>query len=587
MCEKEKINRQSDLNIGTAGHVDHGKCIARNTPILIPGKGLIEIRELWNTVVNEGEAFRLSEEEWVYPLEDLHVLSLNLHTLVFVKSNALLYVQKYDGKLYKIVTGGGRWIELTSRHPLPLYKNNRLVWTKAKSLKVGDLLIVPSLYRDGFLEDVSDNGGLSLDEIKHISKVRYNDYIFDLVVPKHHNFIGGEKGFILHNTTIIEALTGIWTSSHSEELRRGITIRIGYADMPIYKLKNDVGKEIYWSFPKYNGYKNPELLRIISFVDCPGHESLMANMLSGAAVMDGAMLVIAANESVPRPQTKEHTMALQIMGVKHIVVVQNKLDLVSKEEAKNNYRMIRDFLSSTMYADSPIIPISAVHNVNLHYLVEALYKNIPVPRRDFTRPYRIFIIRSFDINKPGTPYDKLRGGVIGGSIVQGKIKIGDEIEILPGYLYMENNKVKHLPLYTEALSLRTAYASLKEAYGGGLIGVQTDLDPYLTKSDGLVGNIAGKPDTLPPVTYELNMDIELFRYVVGTDESIEVKPIEMNEKLRLNVGPAITLGIVSSVSRDSIHTNLYRPVVAEEGWRVAIATRVNNMWRLIGVGVIK
>ncbi len=397
----------------------------------------------------------------------------------------------------------------------------------------------------------------------------------------------GTAGHVDHGkTTIIEALTGVWTSSHSEELRRGITIRIGYADMPIYRYRIS-DKDVYWSWPEYDGHKPEELVRVVSFVDCPGHESLMANMLSGAAVMDGAMLVIAANEPVPRPQTKEHTMALQIMGVKNIVVVQNKLDLVSKKEAKENYEMIKEFLSTTIYADAPIIPVSAVHRVNLQYLVEALYKHIPIPERDLSKPYRMFVIRSFDINKPGTPYKELRGGVIGGSIVQGKVKVGDEIEILPGYLYSEGGKIVHQPLYTTVQSLRTRYVSLKEAYGGGLIGVQTDLDPYLTKSDNLVGNVVGAPDTLPPVLYELELDVELFKYVVGTDESIEVKPISMNERLRLNVGPAVTLGVVTSARGESISVKLHRPVVAEEGWRVAIATRVNNMWRLIGVGKVR
>lgn len=394
----------------------------------------------------------------------------------------------------------------------------------------------------------------------------------------------GTAGHVDHGkTTIIQALTGIWTSSHSEELRRGITIKIGYADMPIYKFSKD-GSIVYWSYPEYKDWKLEELVRVISFVDCPGHESLMANMLSGAAVVDGAMLVIAANEPVPRPQTKEHTMALQIMGVKNVVVVQNKLDLVSKEEAKKNYEEIKDFLSTTIYADAPIIPLSAVHKVNLEYLVEALYKYIPIPERDASKPYRMFVIRSFDVNPPGTPPDKLKGGVIGGSIIDGKIRIGDELEILPGYLTKENNKIVNIPLYTEVLSLSTRYVRLKEASPGGLIGIQTDLDPSLTKSDAMVGNVAGKPNTLPPVLYEIELDIQLFKYVVGTDETLEVRPISLGEPVRINIGPAVTLGIVTSKREDIIHLKLSRPVVAEPGWKAAIATRYDNKWRLVGVG---
>jgi len=397
----------------------------------------------------------------------------------------------------------------------------------------------------------------------------------------------GSAGHVDHGkTTIIQALTGIWTSSHSEELRRGITIRIGYADMPIYRLTKG-NKEVYWSRPKFKDYGNPELMRVISFVDCPGHESLMATMLSGAAVMDGAMLVIAADEPVPRPQTKEHTMALQIMGVKHVVVVQNKLDLVSKDKAIENYEQIRDFLSTTPYADAPIIPLSAVHKVNLHYLVEALYKYIPVPRRDYSKPPLMFIIRSFDINLPGTNYKDLKGGVIGGSIIRGLLRVDDELEILPGYLYRKNGKILHEPLYTKVYSISTRNVKLKEAHSGGLIGIQTDLDPALTKSDNLVGSVAGKPGTLPPVHYEFDMEINLFKYVIGTDETILVKPLEVGDIIRLNVGPSITLGVVKSISKEIAHVQLYKPVVAEEGWRAAIAAKVKDTWRLIGVGVIK
>ncbi|HEW93347.1 translation initiation factor IF-2 subunit gamma [Candidatus Geothermarchaeota archaeon] len=396
----------------------------------------------------------------------------------------------------------------------------------------------------------------------------------------------GTAGHVDHGkTTIIQALTGIWTSSHSEELRRGITIKIGYADMPIYKFRKD-GEIVYWSYPEYKDWVNEGIQRVISFVDCPGHESLMANMLSGAAVMDGAMLVIAADEPVPRPQTKEHTMALQIMGVENVVVVQNKLDLVSKEEAKENYIAIREFLSTTRYADAPIIPLSAIHKVNLEYLVEALYKYIPPPKRDFSKPYRMFIIRSFDVNSPGTPPEKLRGGVIGGSIIDGRIRVGDELEIKPGYLTKEGNKIVNIPLYTEVLSLSTRYLMLKEATSGGLIGIQTDLDPSLTKSDGMVGNIAGKPDTLPPVLYEIELDIDLFKYVIGTDETIEVRPISLGEPLRINLGPAVTLGIVTSKRENIYHLKLSRPVVAEEGWRAAIAARYDNQWRLVAVGTV-
>jgi translation initiation factor 2 subunit 3 len=605
-----KIDRQSDLNIGTAGHVDHGKCIGKGSTVYIPRKGHCVIEDIWRVARDRGRLLLGRDGEWLYYLDDLYVLSIDLHDRRLIFPRAYLYVQRYSGDVFRIKTEGGRSITVSPDHPLLTYNNGIIRWSPSYKLDHGDnigvvkecsldeaMVIGEEWFKDKmyvprsiispdcYLGPLSDRDYLEFERIDDIERIRYDDYLFDLNVPGIHTFVGGDGGIILHNTTIIEALTGIWTSSHSEELRRGITIRIGYADMPIYRIKSDVG-EIYWSRPSFKDYGDGELVRVVSFVDCPGHESLMANMLSGATVMDGAMLVIAANESVPRPQTKEHSMALQILGIKNVVVVQNKIDLVSKSEAKKNYDAIKEFLSTTDFPDAPIIPLSAIHKVNLHYLVEALYKYIPIPKRDLDKPFRMFVIRSFDINRPGTFYKDLRGGVIGGSIIQGRVRVGDEIEILPGYLSSEAGKIVNEPLYTNVYSLRTQNTSLKEAFGGGLIGIQTDLDPYMTKSDNLVGNIAGEPDTLPEVRYEFDMEFNLFKYVVGTDETIEVKPINVNDRLRLNVGPAVTLGLVTSVGREKVHVKLHRPVVAEDGWRVAIATRVNNMWRLVGVGSV-
>lgn len=409
-----------------------------------------------------------------------------------------------------------------------------------------------------------------------------------LVIPEQPDVNIGTVGHVDHGkTTLIQGLTGIWTSTHSEELRRGITIKIGYADMPIYECPSLEGPKRFSVTPEVPGCQGEiRFKRAVSFVDCPGHESLMANMLSGAAVMNAAIMVIAADEPVPRPQTREHMVAIEILGVDKVIVVQNKVDLVSKEEALENYRQIEEFLSGTVAEGSPIIPVSAVYKVNLEYVLEALAEYIPTPERDYSKPAQLFVIRSFDINVPGTPYDKLRGGVLGGSIIQGVLREGDEIEILPGYLEKRDGRIVHEPLYTEVLSLHSQNLKLKEAKSGGLIGVQTDLDPALTKADGLVGNVAGKPGALPKVLYDFDMDVQLFQYVVGTDETVPVDKIVENEALRLNVGSSVTLAMVSGIREDVAHVRLVKPVTAGPGWKAAIARRVGGKWRLIGVGDI-
>ncbi|MCK5261591.1 MAG: GTP-binding protein, partial [Thermoplasmatales archaeon] len=143
----------------------------------------------------------------------------------------------------------------------------------------------------------------------------------------------GMIGHVDHGkTTLTQRLTGKWTDEHSEELKRGISIRLGYADAAFYKCPNCDEPQCYTTNKTCPHCNSPcELLRVVSFVDAPGHETLMATMLSGAAIMDGAVLVIAANEQCPQPQTREHLTALEIAGTKNIVIVQNKIDLVSEK----------------------------------------------------------------------------------------------------------------------------------------------------------------------------------------------------------------------------------------------------------------
>ena len=108
--------------------------------------------------------------------------------------------------------------------------------------------------------------------------------------------------------------------------------------------------------------KDSELQRTVSFVDAPGHETLMAVMISGASIMDGALLLIAANEHCPQPQTREHLAALQIAGIENIVIVQNKVDLVTRERAIESHNEISEFIAGTIAENAPIIPVSAHHD---------------------------------------------------------------------------------------------------------------------------------------------------------------------------------------------------------------------------------
>lgn len=400
----------------------------------------------------------------------------------------------------------------------------------------------------------------------------------------------GVVGHVDHGkTTLVQALTGVWTARHSEELKRGMTIKLGYAEGNIAYCEECKEPEAYTTEPtcKHCGSGSiPKLLRRVSYVDAPGHEVLMATMLSGAAIMDGAILVIAANEPCPQPQTREHFVALDITGIRNIVIVQNKVDVVTKEQALENYKQIKKFIEGTWAEDAPIIPVSALHKANIDILLQAIQEYIPTPQRDPTKPPLMFISRSFDVNKPGTPPEKLQGGVIGGSILQGILRVGDEIEIRPGIEIRKHNKVEYQPLYSEIVSLRFGNLEVKEAKPGGLVAIGTKLDPSLTKADRLVGNVVGKADHLPPVYRDLRINYNLLERVVGTRELLRVEKIRLKEPLMITVGTAVTLGVVTRVTSDELEVKLRRPVVAWRNARVAISRQIRGRWRLIGWGLV-
>ena len=399
----------------------------------------------------------------------------------------------------------------------------------------------------------------------------------------------GMIGHVDHGkTTLSQRLTGKWTDEHSEELKRGISIKLGYADAAFYKCPNCDDPQCYGTTKKCSSCGGTaELLRVVSFVDAPGHETLMAIMLSGAAIMDGAVLVIAANEQCPQPQTREHLTALDIAGIKNVVIVQNKIDLVSEKNAIKNYEQILKFVEGTCAENAPIIPVSSHHDINIEVLIKAMEEHIPTPKRDLNKPPLMYIARSFDINKPGAKPGELKGGVMGGSLLQGVLKKGEEIEIAPGRRIESEGKKTFEKIRTTVDSLFTGGKSAKEAKPGGLIAIGTSLDPARTKSDSFAGRVVGRPGELPETLESFNLSITLLKRVVGTVEEKNVEPIKTNEPLMLTIGTATTVGIVSEFHGEKIGVKLKLPVCAEEGQRIAISRRIDSRWHLIGYGEIE
>ena len=398
----------------------------------------------------------------------------------------------------------------------------------------------------------------------------------------------GLIGHVDHGkTTLLYKLSGKWTDTHSEELKRGITIRLGYADVTFYRCPKCNGSESYSTQKKCPTHQTDcDLLRKVSFVDAPGHETLMATMLSGSAIMDGALLLVAANEECPQPQTKEHLMALEIIGIKNIIIVQNKIDLVTKEQALENYKQIKNFVKGTIAENAPIIPLSAQHNVNIDLLIETIENNFKTPKRDSEKPPLMLIARSFDVNRPGTEIENLKGGVLGGALKEGVLKVNDEIEIRPGRKIEKGGKVQWLPIQTKIEALKAGAVSLDEVHPGGSLGLMTKLDPFIVKADSLSGNIAGHKEHLPPVWESFELKPALLDRVVGSKEELKVEKIKKGESLMFNVNSAATVGIITELKKDKIKVNLKLPVCCKKEDRITISRKIGNRFRLIGVAEI-
>ncbi|OWR53928.1 putative heterochromatin protein isoform 2 [Danaus plexippus plexippus] len=388
-------------------------------------------------------------------------------------------------------------------------------------------------------------------------------------------------------------------------LRNLTECKCGYANAKIYKCDNPKcprptsfisgGSSKDDSFPCLRPACTGrfQLVRHVSFVDCPGHDILMATMLNGAAVMDAALLLIAGNESCPQPQTSEHLAAIEIMKLKHILILQNKIDLVKEGQAKEQHEQIVKFVQGTVAEGAPIIPISAQLKYNIEVLCEYITKKIPVPLRDFTSPPRMIVIRSFDVNKPGCEVDDLRGGVAGGSILQGVLTVGMEIEVRPGLVSKDaDGKLTCRPIFSRIVSLFAEQNELQYAVPGGLIGVGTKIEPTLCRADRLVGQVLGAVGALPGIFVKLEVSYYLLKRLLGVrtegdKKAAKVQKLAKNEALLVNIGSLSTGGRVIATKADLAKIALTSPVCTEIGEKVALSRRVENHWRLIGWGQIQ
>ncbi|KAF9588295.1 hypothetical protein IFM89_008712 [Coptis chinensis] len=353
-------------------------------------------------------------------------------------------------------------------------------------------------------------------------------------------------GHVAHGkSTVVKAISGIQTVRFKNELERNITIKLWYANAKIYKCENEPCPRPfcykYGDLQSYGSGKEGSPALYVMPLD--GHDILMATMLNGAAIMDGALLLIAANESCLQPQTSEHLAALEIMQLNHIIILQNKVDLVQEDVAINQHEAIQTLIKHSVVDGAPIIPISGQL-------------------------------------KSGV--DDLKGGVAGGSILRGILKVNQTIEVRPGIVNKDESGkiISCTPIYSRIVSLFAEQNELQFAVPGGLIGVGTTMDPMLTRADRLVGQVLGEVGSLPEIYIELK----------GTESQGNVSKLTKNEDLMLNIGSMSTGAKVLEVKKEEkkyvCRLLLTSPVCTRVDVKVVLSRKIEHHWRLIGWGKV-
>jgi translation initiation factor 2 subunit 3 len=457
----------------------------------------------------------------------------------------------------------------------------------------------------------------------------------------------GTIGHVAHGkSTVVKAMSGVRTTKFKKEAVMNITIHLGYANAKIFKCSKCPEPQCYQAFGSFKADKSKcdlcdadmTLVRHVSFVDCPGHDVLMATMLNGAAIMDAALLLIAANETFPQPQTKEHLSAVEIMKLRNIIVLQNKIDLVQPLEAQEQARHIRYFLETfTAMPTAPIIPICAERRVNIDALLQYIC-HIPLPVKDLASPPHLLVVRSFDVNCPGAALETLVGGVVGGTVQRGVLRVGMRIELRPGIVQelpqcsatedgsdasrpspvqsppslppggappftssssnfsvisSPRRRFSYRPLCSVITSLRTEMNDLEYAVPGGLIAVATNLDPTLTRQNKLAGHVvtvARAPASAPSVMFEIEVSFYLLKFLVGSKAGGQkrVAPLEAGETLLIGIRTHTTAGTVLAVVRLSARAKiaLVAPACCSVGDNVTLSRlQTENNIAVAGAGV--
>lgn len=235
--------------------------------------------------------------------------------------------------------------------------------------------------------------------------------------------------------------------------------------------------------------------------NCPGHSELIATMLNGSCVMDHAILIEScANEIIPGAQTAEHFFATLLAKIPTAMIIMNKIDAVNKKIALEKITSISSFIETKMNSCPPIVPVSATFGTNIDVMCQYLSKLKSRKNVNELSIFKMNVIRSFDINKPGIDLLKLNGGVIGGTVMRGSLKVGDAINIYPGMVRKipQNEKkengadFRYEPIRGECLSIQSESNNLTQVFPGGLLAIQLTIDPSFSRNDMLSGSMVLK-----------------------------------------------------------------------------------------------
>jgi translation initiation factor 2 subunit 3 len=386
-------------------------------------------------------------------------------------------------------------------------------------------------------------------------------------------------------STLVECLTGIKTQRHSNEQKRNITIKQGYGNMKIWTN----GNELYTTNSKCNNYitesgENLYQINHISFVDCPGHQELIQTMLSAIKLMDGAIIIVAVDQPLIRkPQLIQHLAAAKLGKLNKIIICMNKIDLVPKEILFEIKQELDEMLEKYDIKPFAIIPTCFNKKIGLKNLLKAIMilfnPNEYIER--INNPPTFLISRTFDINKPGTNWDNIVGGIMGGSLMSGTLQVGDKIEIRPGQVSKVQGKFICQPIKTEILSIQSDENSIQKIIPGGLMGIRTDLDPYYAKNDALAGNITGLIGTLPSIYIEIIIDVQIV-----TTFDFNWNPNPNIDQVMLQIGTKMVDAKLQNIRGSKFKFELARPTCINNNQHIIICKSIEKILRIVGEGIM-